>query len=251
MAVTATSSLTATYGSALSSSRSDFLITDASYSGSGIAAGDILSLSTFITGNQTILSITTGYVTISGTSYTRIVMSANANSTSTSGAGNDKTVTVTATGSASTYTNTNYLFFTSTSWLASGAVIGTKIAASYTQFPAGTSVNNISTRTYSGTTVYRVTFTQAANTSIAAASTVTFQFGAAYALPGETVFSFVNNPGNTDTIDLKDLKELTSTAIGGRGTFPNGPDVLAINVYKISGSATNASLVIRWQEAQA
>jgi hypothetical protein len=47
------------------------------------------------------------------------------------------------------------------------------------------------------------------------------------------------------------LKELTTTAIGGRGTFPNGPDVLAINVYKVSGTAVPASIILRWGEAQA
>jgi hypothetical protein len=96
-----------------------------------------------------------------------------------------------------------------------------------------------------------VVFTQTTNTTIAAASTVTFQFGALYALPGEQVFSFVSNPGSTDTLSLEALKELTATAIGGRGTFPNGPDVLAINVYKVSGTATTANLILRWGEAQA
>jgi hypothetical protein len=251
VSITATSSLTATYSSALSTGRLDFLITDASYSGSGVAVGDVLSLATFLTGSQTIQSITQSYVTIATVPYTRIVMSGVANSTSTGGASQDKTVTVTASGSAATYTNTNYLFFTSSSWLASGAVLGTKIAASYTQFPAATSVTAIATRTYGATTVYRVTFTQASNTTISAGGTPTFQFGAAYALPGEQVFSFVSNPGSTDSLDLSGLKELTSTAIGGRGTFPNGPDVLAINVYKIAGTATNANIIVRWGEAQA
>jgi hypothetical protein len=72
-----------------------------------------------------------------------------------------------------------------------------------------------------------------------------------YALPGEQVFSFIANPGDSQTLNLDALKELTSTAIGGRGTFPNGPDVLAINVYKVSGSATNANIIVRWGEAQA
>ena len=89
------------------------------------------------------------------------------------------------------------------------------------------------------------------NTSIAAAATLKFAFGAQYALPGEQVFSFITNPGATDVLDLNELKELTSTAIGGRGTFPNGPDVLAINVYKVSGSATPTNVILRWGEAQA
>jgi hypothetical protein len=50
---------------------------------------------------------------------------------------------------------------------------------------------------------------------------------------------------------LDDLKELTTTAIGGRGAFPNGPDVLALNVYKISGTPVNGSVILRWGEAQA
>ena len=47
------------------------------------------------------------------------------------------------------------------------------------------------------------------------------------------------------------LKELTNTTLGGRGTYPNGPDVLAINVYKVSGTSVNANLILRWGEAQA
>ena len=89
------------------------------------------------------------------------------------------------------------------------------------------------------------------NTTLNAAGTLKFQFGANYALPGEQVFSFVSNPGSTDSLNLDALKELTSTAIGGRGTFPNGPDVLAINVYKVSGTATPCNIILRWGEAQA
>jgi len=47
------------------------------------------------------------------------------------------------------------------------------------------------------------------------------------------------------------LKELTNTTLGGRGTYPNGPDVLAINVYKTSGAAVDANIILRWGEAQA
>jgi len=125
------------------------------------------------------------------------------------------------------------------------------VASSYTAFPAGTSVNAVATRIFGGTTVYRVSFTQSSTTTIAASATPTFQFGALYALPGETVFSFVSNPGSTDTLSLGELKELTATTIGGRGAFPNGPDVLAINVYKVSGTTATANIILRWGEAQA
>ena len=87
---------------------------------------------------------------------------------------------------------------------------------------------------------------------MSAAGTVTFQFGdPQFALPGEQVFSFVANPGNTTSLELQELKELTTTAIGGRGAFPNGPDVLAINVFKVTGTATPSSIILRWGEAQA
>jgi len=250
--VVITNSLSNTYNRAINTSRLDFLITDAEYATlSGIAASDILSATTFITGGQIISAITPSYVSISGTSYTRIVMNAVPNSSSTAGVGNDVSVTVTAAGTAASYANKNFLFFTSASWVASGATVGTKLATSVTTFPAGTSVAATSTRTFGATTIYRVVFTQTSTGTNNAASTVTFQFGAQYALPGEQVFSFVSNPGSTDTLSLEALKELTSTAIGGRGTFPNGPDVLAINVYKVSGTATPSNLILRWGEAQA
>ena len=72
-----------------------------------------------------------------------------------------------------------------------------------------------------------------------------------YAQPGETVFSFINSPANKDGLDLSNLKELINTPIGGRGTYPNGPDVLFINVYITQGAPINTNLVLRWGEAQA
>jgi len=251
VAVTATVASSSTYNRALSTARSDFLITDTEYDASGIATSDVLSVATYLTGGQTISSITRNYISISGTSYTRIIMSGVANANSTANAGNDVTVTLTAAGTGSSYAKTNYLYFTSSSWLASGATVGTKLATSVTQFPAGTSVAQTTTRTFGATTVYRVVFTQSANTSIASGASITFQFGAFYALPGEQVFSFIANPGESQVLNLDALKELTATAIGGRGTFPNGPDVLAINVYKVSGTATPVNLILRWGEAQA
>ncbi len=249
--VTSTSAATARYGSALSTARNDFLITNSSYTGSGILVGDSVSAATYLTGGQTITGITPNYITINSIAYARITLSAVANSTSPSGGGNDISVLNTAAGSAANYVNSSVLFFTSASWTASGATVGTRVASDQTQFPAGTSVNGVTTRTFGANTVYRVSFTQSSNTTIAAAGTLKFQFGAAYALPGEQVFSFISNPGSSDSLSLEPLKEMTSTAIGGRGAFPNGPDVLAINIYKVSGSAVTCNVILRWGEAQA
>jgi hypothetical protein len=81
-------------------------------------------------------------------------------------------------------------------------------------------------------------------------STIAFS-RSTYALPGETVFSFIAGQSGRDQLDLTPLKELTNTPIGGRGTFPNGPDVLFINVYLTQGSPILSNLVLRWGEAQA
>ena len=249
--VTSASSATNTYNRAFTTARSDFLITDAQFAGSGIQVSDILSAASFITGGQTISSITNSYVNIGGTLHTRIVMSSLANANSTAGAANDVTVTVRAAGTAATYTSTNFVFFTAASWVASGATVSTRVATIVSQFPAGTAVAATSTRTFGATTVYRVTFTQTSSGSFSGGDTITFQFGASYALPGEQVFSFIANPGDTAELSLEALKELTATAIGGRGTFPNGPDVLAINVYKVSGTPVPSNVILRWGEAQA
>jgi hypothetical protein len=72
-----------------------------------------------------------------------------------------------------------------------------------------------------------------------------------YAKPGETVFSFIAGQSGRDVLDLSPLKELTNTPLGGRGTFPNGPDVLFINVYITQGTPILSNLVLRWGEAQA
>ena len=146
---------------------------------------------------------------------------------------------------------TNFLYFTKASWEATGAIAGTEVSDS--KFPGGTYVSGVQgPSTYGGVEYYRVTFTQSSLQNITAGTTVGFLFGQPpYAQPGETVFSFIATPGSTSVLDLGTLKELTNTTLGGRGTFPNGPDVLAINVYKAAGADTNANIIIRWGEAQA
>jgi hypothetical protein len=163
--------------------------------------------------------------------------------------------TATATTAATvTLNRTNYLYFTRASWDAIGARVGTEVSDS--KFPAGTRVTQVfGPANYIGGSTgdeYLVYFSQNSNANIAGGATVTFTFGQPpFALPGETVFSFIAMPGETATLDLSELKELTNTTLGGRGTYPNGPDVLAINVYKTGGTATIANIILRWGEAQA
>lgn len=247
--ITVTSSIAATYVNAVRNNRSNILVTTADWNNSGAVISDSLSNVSFMTTARTINSINRNFVRINGTNYTRLNLSGNGSSNSSNAT--DVSMTLTANQTAASYTNTNYLMFTAASWEASGATLGTAVDATETSFPAGTLVNSATTRTLGATTFYRVGFSQSSNTTINATDAITFTFGAEYALPGEQVFSFIANPGETETLDLTELKELGTTAIGGRGTFPNGPDVLAINVFKVSGSATPVNLILRWGEAQA
>jgi hypothetical protein len=211
--VTVSSSISISYARAYSVGRTDFLITAADFAASNIAVGDILSASTYVISSQTVSSITSGFATVAGISYTRIIMSSGANATI--GANTNVSTTVTASGTGASYSGTNYLFFTNASWNSSGASVGTRVATSYTNFPAGTSVAAVTSRRLGATTVIRVTFTQTTSSSVSAAGTVTFQFGdPQYALPGEQVFSFLCQPGSLNALNLSELKELTTTAIG-------------------------------------
>jgi hypothetical protein len=73
------------------------------------------------------------------------------------------------------------------------------------------------------------------------------------ATPGEQNFSTLGQPAGFAEIDLKNLKELTNSAIGGYSNYPDGPDVLAVVVKNIasSGSASNININLFWSEAQA
>jgi hypothetical protein len=75
-----------------------------------------------------------------------------------------------------------------------------------------------------------------------------------YAEPGESVFSFVCNASRQDslttTLDLDKLKEMSGAPLGGDFQFPDGPDILAINVVVAAGDV-KGTVQLRWTEAQA
>ena len=148
--------------------------------------------------------------------------------------------------------DTSTILFQEASWESANITAGT--TTSDTNFTsANTQVNTIVEKTYFSTNYYEVTFTSRYSATInPGTTTIEFTFQQApYAEPGETVFSFIAQPGERATVDFSELKELTNTPLGGRGTYPNGPDVLAVNVYKVSGAASNANVILNWGEAQA
>jgi len=230
-----------------------FYVTQASWQSSGafVAPTNYTSPLAGVTINDvkfpagTRISSVSGPFNFSGINYYQI----NTSAASTAAINANQTVTLNLGGASAAVTST--LYFTQASWVSSGATTNTLVSDA--KFPANTRVSSVSgPLTFGATTYYAVTFTQSSLSSTSAGGTVTFSFGQpAYALPGETVFSFVANPGETASLDLTQLKELGTTSIGGRGTFPNGPDVLAINVYKVGGTSTTANLILRWGEAQA
>lgn len=118
--------------------------------------------------------------------------------------------------------------------------------------PGGTTVTGLSgTFNAGGVVSRRIFFNRSFLGNIPNATTMTFSSNVNHAVPGETIFSFVGLPLTQSGLALTDLKELTNTTIGGRGMFPDGPDVLAINVFLTNGNAQDVSIVLRWQEAQA
>ena len=151
-------------------------------------------------------------------------------------------------------TGRNFMYAQKASFDASNATLGTPVTGTTAgNFPANTLINTVNLKTFGSTEYYELQFNNSYSGTLTGGSgtiTVSF-FDPAFAQPGETVFSFIATPGERSTLSLEQLKELTNTTLGGRGTFPNGPDVLAINVYKTEGTNTTANVILKWGEAQA
>ncbi len=72
------------------------------------------------------------------------------------------------------------------------------------------------------------------------------------AAPGEQILSTLVGTGGVATADLKALKELGNAVIGGTLQYPDGPDVLAINIKNTNTSGTaNVQVNLFWSETQA
>lgn len=88
-----------------------------------------------------------------------------------------------------------------------------------------------------------------------AATSITWSSGT-FALPGEQVFAFAaptvagTSGATTERLDLEKLKELTGSPLGGDFRYPDGPDILAINIRLTTGTGTG-HVILRWSEAQA
>jgi hypothetical protein len=79
-----------------------------------------------------------------------------------------------------------------------------------------------------------------------------FQFSGA-PQNGELLFRLTTPGGGQKAeIDLSTIKSMNNSVIGGRNTFPDGPDVLAIvGTNLATGSASSTDILLQWTEAQA
>jgi hypothetical protein len=133
----------------------------------------------------------------------------------------------------------------------SGATIGSQIDDTDINFPASTIVSSVNTLVHNSISITVLRFNQSAQ-SFTPSDEIVFDLAQAkYAQPGETIFKFIAVPGERSELDLNPIKELTNTVLGGRGTYPNGPDVLAINIRKTTGEPINGNVILKWGEAQA
>ena len=91
-------------------------------------------------------------------------------------------------------------------------------------------------------------FTQfAANSSISYTST-------GYASGGERLFAIPVNSTNSGTLDLSRVKQIVTSAIPGVGVYPDGPELLAINVTSLTTIGTvntRGDIQISFTESQA
>lgn len=72
-------------------------------------------------------------------------------------------------------------------------------------------------------------------------------------VPGETIFSTIVQANNQNNLDLSGLKEMCNSVIGGKQSYPDGPDILCIQVRNLDGGGRTPSVQVNlfWTEAQA
>jgi hypothetical protein len=69
---------------------------------------------------------------------------------------------------------------------------------------------------------------------------------------GERLFAIPVSTTNSGLLDLSTVKQIGTSAIPGQGTYPDGPEVLAIQVTALSTVVNpTADLQIQFQESQA
>jgi len=69
---------------------------------------------------------------------------------------------------------------------------------------------------------------------------------------GERLFAIPISSTNSGMLDLSTVKQLGTSGIPGTGTFPNGPEVIAVQITALSTSTTPVGEIqLQFQESQA
>jgi hypothetical protein len=69
---------------------------------------------------------------------------------------------------------------------------------------------------------------------------------------GERLFAIPISTTNSGTLDLSSVKQIGTSAIPGTGTYPNGPEVLAIQITALTTSVSPVGEIqLSFEESQA
>jgi hypothetical protein len=69
--------------------------------------------------------------------------------------------------------------------------------------------------------------------------------------PGERIFQTIVQGANQNNLDLTALKEMSNSILSGQQAFPDGPDILTVQVTNLTSGPANVQVNLFWAEAQA
>ena len=68
---------------------------------------------------------------------------------------------------------------------------------------------------------------------------------------GERLFAIPISTSNSGLLDLSTVKQIGTSAVPGTGTYPNGPEVLAIQITALQSTTATGEIQLQFQESQA
>jgi hypothetical protein len=69
---------------------------------------------------------------------------------------------------------------------------------------------------------------------------------------GERLFAIPISTTNSGVLDLSSVKQIGTSSIPGTGTYPNGPEVLAVQITALTTQTTPVGEIqLQFQESQA
>jgi hypothetical protein len=79
--------------------------------------------------------------------------------------------------------------------------------------------------------------------------------GTSWATGGERLFAIPVNSTNSGLLDLSQVKQISNSGIPGFNIYPDGPELLAINITALvptqAGINVTGEIQVQWNESQA